>query len=89
MKSISILVSAVGLLLCGTLSASANEIPQEHLRVDTAAAFAMQLRNDMLRPVVRSRSSYDIYGLTAPVDRSFEVLEGDYIAWRSPKYRLA
>ncbi len=51
-------------------------------------------KSERIEPVgrserLRSRTAYDVYGLTAPVDRSFEVLEGDAIAWRSIKVMLA
>ena len=45
---------------------------------------------DVSRPqLARKRPAYDVRSLTIPVDRSFEVLEGDAIAWRSARRMLA
>lgn len=89
MKSIPVFVCTVGLMAGALLSTDPERLTGP---ATDGASSVSQLERPMDNrriDLVRSRSAYDVHRLTAPTDRSIEVLDGDAFAWRRRKSRLA
>ena len=89
MKSILISVCTAGSLAFAALPVELDSSPGKALESHALIAASKPPGEGRRIELVRSRSAYEVHGLTAPVDRSLEVLDGDAFAWRRRKSRLA